>query len=261
MLRLVLLVLALFKFTSADAACQPLRIGYMDQDRPPYWLGSGAQVPEPAGVGVDYLRAAVAAVIACPVQWVRLPVARLRTALQNGEVDFVPVEERADYPPEYALPRDRNGSADRNRSIRTSVIVLVRASDQLPADTVTPRYVQGKTIGVTQGAAYAAALREAGMQVDEGARDLDRNIGKLKLQRIDAVALTVGTPADMDNVVAERYGNEVQRLRMPLVSTHLWLATNQSYYAAHREQVDTLWNWLTAHQNELGGMLSKYSRK
>lgn len=261
MLRRVLFVLFLFSTAGTHAACPPVRIGYMDQDRPPYWLGKGADVPEPAGAAVDYLRLAAAATIPCPVQFVRLPAHRLRIALQTGTVDFLPIEERAELPPEVVLPRDRGGALDRNRAIRTSIIVLVRAADQLAPDTLTPRYFQGRVIGVPYGAPYADALRGAGIKVDEGGRDLESNIGKLKLKRVDGVALTVGGPGDMDQALAERYGNEVVRLRVPLFSGNIWLATHPAYYAAHREQVEALWTWMSAHQNELSNLLSKYSRK
>jgi len=261
MLRLVLFVLSLLSIASAHAACTPVRIGYMDQDRPPYWLGKGTEVPEPAGAAVDYLRAATAATLPCPVQFVRLPAHRLRIALQTGMVDLLPIEERAELPPEVVLPRDRNGGLDRSRAIRTSIIVLVRASDQLPPETVTPRYFQGRVMGVPYGAPYADALRAAGIKVDEGGRDLESNVGKLKLKRVDGVALTVGGVGDMDQAIAERYGSEVVRLRVPLFSGNIWLATNPAYYAANREQVEALWNWMTAHQNDLSNLLNKYSRK
>lgn len=261
MLRLVSFVLVLLINLGAHAACPPVRIGYMDQDRPPYWLGKGSEVPDPPGVAVDYLRAAGAASIPCPLQFVRLPAHRLRLALQSGAIDYLPIEERAELPPEVVVPRDRSGALDRNRAIHTSIIVLVRAADQLPADTVTPRYFQGRVIGVPYGAPYADALRDAGIKVDEGGRDLESNVGKLKLKRVDGVALTVGTAGDMDQAIAARYGSEVVRLRVPLFSGNLWLATNPAYYAAHREQVEAVWTWMASHQNELGAMLSKYSRK
>lgn len=261
MLRPVLLALALFATTRAHAACQPVRIGYMDQDRPPYWLGKGADVPEPPGLAVDYLRAAAAAVMPCPVQFVRLPAHRLRIALQTGAIDYLPIEERADLPAEVVLPRDRSGALDRNRAIRTSIIVLVRAADQLPADTVTPRHFQGRVIGVPYGAPYADTLRDAGIKVDEGGRDLESNVGKLRLKRVDGVALTVGAPGDMDQAVAARYGSDIVRLRVPLFSGNIWLATNPAYYAAHRDEVESVWSWMAAHQNELAGLLAKYTRK
>jgi ABC-type amino acid transport substrate-binding protein len=261
MLRLVLFVLVTFITLGAHAACAPVRIGYMDQERPPYWLGKGAEVPEPAGVAVDYLRAAAAATIACPVQFVRLPAYRLRLALQSGAVDYLPIEERAEMPPDVVLPRDRSGVLERNRAIHTSIIVLVRAADQLPADTITPRYFQGRVIGVPYGAPYADALREAGIKVDDGARDLDSNIGKLKLKRVDGVALTVGLAADMDQSIAARYGNEIARLRVPLFSSNIWLATNPNYFAAHREEVEAIWTWIATHQHELSGIMARYSRK
>lgn len=261
MLRLILSALALLTTTSVQAACPPVRIGYMDQERPPYWLGKGVELPDPPGVAVDYLRAAAAAAMPCPLQFLRLPANRLRIALQTGAIDYLPIEERADLPPEVVLPRDRNGALDRSRAVHTSIIVLVRGADQLPADTVTPRYFQGRVIGAPYGAPYVEALREAGIKVDDGGRDLESNLGKLKLKRLDGVALTVGAVSDMDQSIAERYGNEVVRLRLPLFSSNIWLATNPAYYAAHREQVEAVWTWMATHQHELSGMMAKYSRK
>lgn len=261
MLRRLLPVFLLSYATAAESACPPVRIGYLDQDRPPYWLGSGVEVPAPAGAGVDFLRAAAAAVIPCPVQFVRLPTARLRAALIAGEVDYLPVEERPDVPPEYVLPRERNGAPDRNRGVRTSIIVLVRASDQLPGDTPTPHYFRERVIGVPYGAPYTSLLREAGIRVDDGALDLERNIGKLKLMRVDGVALSVSQPHDMDRIIAERHGKEIVRLRVPLFSSHVWLATNASYYGAHKEQVEAVWTWMSTHQGELSGIMAKYTRK
>jgi ABC-type amino acid transport substrate-binding protein len=261
MLRQIPLAVLLCCAAGVEAGCPPVRIGYIDQDRPPYWLGSGNEVAEPAGVGVDYLRATAAATIPCPIQFVRMPSTRLRVALQAGEVDYLPIEERPDLPPDIVLPRDRNGVLDRSRALHTSIIVLVRAADQLAPDTITPRYFQGKVMGVPYGAPYTDALRAAGIRVDDGGRDLERNIGKLRLKRVDGIALTVGQLNDMDQSIAERYGNEIVRLRVPLFSSNIWLATNPAYYAAHKEQVEAVWTWMATHQNELSGIMAKYSRK
>lgn len=261
MLRHFLLILLLSCATGAESACPPVRVGYIDQDRPPYWLGSGTEIPSPAGAGVDYVRAAAAATIACPLQFVRLPSARLRAALMAGDIDYLPVEERPEMPPEYVVPRDRSGALDRARAVRTRIIVLVRAADQLPADTPTPQYFRERVIGVPFGAPYTGLLRDAGIRVDDGALDLERNIAKLKLKRIDGVALSVSHSNDMDRIIAERHGDEIVRLRMPLFSSNIWLATNAAYYAAHKEQVEAVWTWMAAHQNELGGIMAKYSRK
>lgn len=244
---------------SAHGACAPMRVAYLDQDRPPYWLGDGEQVPEPPGVGVEFLRAAAAG-LKCPLVLVRLPVLRVASALQSGEIDFAPIEERSGYPSGYVFPRDKDGALDRDRSIQTSAIVFVRAADHLPAELNPQRYFQGRLLGTTLGAAYGAALREAGFGIDDGARDLARNVDKLRLRRVDGVVLTLAQPGDMDAVLAARYGDEVVRLRTPLASNRVWLATNPQYYRAHREQVEALWNWIGSNRGKLGGLLEKYAR-
>ena len=66
---------------AASVVCIPLRIGYIDQHRPPYWMGEGEQVPEPPGAAVDLMRdAARAAGFGCAPTLVRLPPCLLYTS-------------------------------------------------------------------------------------------------------------------------------------------------------------------------------------
>jgi hypothetical protein len=242
------------------AACIPVRFGYPDQHRPPYYMGDGPSVPDPAGATVDLMRdAIVAAGFGCPPQLVRLPPARLRLALTAGDIDFTALGEMAVYPPEIAVPRDKAGAVDTRRALGNELVVLVRARNQLPDGSSTMAWAKGKTLGAPQGSAFAKRLREQGLAVDDGARDIDRNIEKLKLGRLDGVIVAAVKPGHVEAIV-KRYRGDIVQLPQPLVSTRLWLAFNQGFYQAHREQVEALWTWIDVHRSRLGYVMQKYSK-
>jgi hypothetical protein len=257
----ILLMLAVAAAPLAHSAeCVHVRVGYMDQHRPPYWLGDGEKVPDPPGASVDLIHDAVlGAGFGCEPTWVRLPVARLRVALAAGDIDMAPLGEQAYYPAEIALPRDKAGNIDLNRALHNRLVVLVRAGDKLPAGTNPMQYFKGKVLGAPQGNSFVARLREAGLTVDDGGRDLDRNIEKLKLGRVDGVVVAAVTPAHLKASLA-KYRGAVVSLPQPLVQTRLWLAFNDKFYQAHREQVEALWTWLDTNRGRLGYVMQKYRK-
>lgn len=244
---------------AAHAACAPIRIGYLDQNRPPYWLGDGKQVAEPPGAGVELLREA-AADMGCEVSFVRLPSMRVLTALATGEIDFAPVEERAAYPAGLQLPLGADGAPDRDKAVLLQVDVVVRAADT-PASTEPRRYFTNHMLGVVTGAAYTEPLRQAGLAVDDGARDVGRNLDKLRLHRLDGVAVSVMQPGDLDAYLAAGYPGQFQRLEQPVIASHIWLAASSSYYRQHRAQAEAMWNWLgPAHRAHMAEIVKRYAR-
>jgi hypothetical protein len=59
--------------SSACAECAPIRLGYTDQELPPYYLGSGSVEGNPPGVTIELIRE-IAASAGCTVVAVRLPL-------------------------------------------------------------------------------------------------------------------------------------------------------------------------------------------
>lgn len=259
-LPMVFMVLAADAAMAAADTCIPLRLGYLDQHRPPYFLGEGEHIPEPPGASVDLMRDAVqAAGFGCPPTLVRLPAARLRVALAKGDIDMTPLGEMAAYPASIAVPRDKNGNVDNERAMHNTLVVLVRAKDKLPAGIRPMEYFKGKVLGVSQGLTATSRLREAGLTIDDGGRDLDRNIEKLRLGRIDGVVVAAVQPAHL-KLTLDRYRGAIVQLPQPLLSTRVWLAFNDTYYRAHRPQVEALWTWLDVNRNRLGYTLEKYRK-
>lgn len=227
----------------AKAACEPIRIGYPDQHRPPYWLGAGTEVPERPGAAAELVRQ-FAASAGCGVILKRLPSLRIAPALASGEIDFAPMDSSAPDTAHIVFPRDRNRQLDASHAIPLYIVVYVRSEDQLARDAEPLRHFQGRLVGITLGSGYRRRMQQAGIRVDSGAVDIARNLEKLKLQRIDGFAVAVTAPGDMDAYIAEKYPGRFSRLPQPLFSDNLWLAASENYYNSHRAQVDTMWTWL-----------------
>jgi hypothetical protein len=245
LLKLSLSVCLLAAASLACAACAPVRAGYIDQHRPPYYLGNGALAPEQPGASVELLREILASV-GCPMLPVRLPSLRIRSALSGGALDVAPLIVHGKDEDDFALPRDAQGRPDRDKTLRSLTIVWVRAADKLPRDTDPADYFKGRRLGVTHGAPFVAEFRSGGIIVDEGALDTIRSFDKLMLKRLDGFAVALTAPGDMDAFVSARYGDDLVRLDKPLRSTYVWLAVNPDYYKANRDQVEAMWRWIAS---------------
>lgn len=228
---------------AAAAQCTPLRMGYTDQHRPPYYLGSGNAEAAPAGAAVDLMREAAAAA-GCEVTTVRLPMARLRGALRTGAIDTMPMEANESDKHLYALPLDAKGNLDMSRALRVHIVVFVRARDKALRNIDPARDFGRRWLGADHAVPLVAPLRKRGFRVDDGALDSERNFEKLMRKRIDGYAVSVAAPGDMDQWVAAKYGDAIVRLERPLQTNNIWLAISKDYQARHPAQVDVMWRWV-----------------
>lgn len=255
---LVLLCLCLFA-PAAGAGCQPLRIAYIDQHFPPYWLGSGEQVPEPPGASVELLRR-FGASAGCPVALKRVPNARITATLADGQVDFAPQSANSASQPNIVFPRDRTGQLDLDRSVQQLLVIFVRAADGPGRAAQPASYFHDHVLGNVLGSIYLGRMRNDGLRVDSGATNITSNFDKLRLHRVDGVAVPLIAAGDMDAFIAARYGKAFVRLEQPLYADHIWLAANAQYYAAHQIQVETMWTWLAGPGKlQFAKLLKKYA--
>ncbi|WP_028100489.1 substrate-binding periplasmic protein [Pseudoduganella violaceinigra] len=244
---------------SAFGSCGTIRFAYPDQHRPPYWMGNGPTVPEPAGASVEWVRE-LAASNGCTLELVRLPMMRLRSSLISGAVDFAPVDITADGQPGIVMPRDTHGKPDAKRATTLLLMAFVRAKDGYAHDLDPVDMVRGKRVGIMYGSSYAARLEKAGAMIDQGATTVPSNFDKLQLGRIDAFVVPMIAATDLDKFLSEHYKGELARLDKPFFKSHNWLATNPAYYEAHRREVDTIWNWLGTDGNRrFNEILRKYT--
>ena len=230
----------------AAEPCAPVRIGYSDRERAPYYMGNGGEVPARPGVLVELFRDAFRS-LGCPVELIRLPVARVRLALTSGTVDMAPSDTPAGDSAGYLIATTVNGEPDHRRALRTMAYVFVRAEDRLPLDTDPARYFKTHLLAVNQGTILAEHLKTAGLQVDDGSFSSWNNMDKVRLKRVDGFTLALMTPAALDPYVATRYGKQLMRLDKPVRVSSMWLGANRNYYQRNREQVEAIWNWIGVH--------------
>jgi hypothetical protein len=244
--RIVFTCALLLMAPHAKSACTPIRLGYVDQHRPPFFLGNGAREARPPGATVDLMRD-IAAAAGCSIVSVRLPPLRLRHALASGDIDATLMGAAQDDAGAFALPLDKDGRLDAARAVRMHTVVFVRAADKIPVDTDPRRYFLSHRLGTNNGATLAAQLRSEGYRVDDGAHDDGRNLEKLARGRIDGFAATMVSAASMDSPVAAVYGARMVRLNAPLRIHHFWLGFTKAYYARNQAAVDAMWTWMGAH--------------
>lgn len=244
---------------SQAQACSPVRIGYTSQHAPPYYLGSGLEVPTLPGASVELLRN-MAAAAGCSATFVRLPPGRIRVALADGTVDMAPLNALATDTAIAALPLDKLGQLDTRNSLEVYAVVFVRTRDSLSRLTDTARYFKGKRLGMNQGSSFIGTLREQGYAVDDGGANMERNVAKLMMGRLDGYAVALTTPSAMDNVMREQHGMGVMRLEQPLHVAHSWIAVNKRYHARNAQRVESMWQWIGASgRAELNELLKKYN--
>lgn len=245
---------------TAAAECAPLRFGYVDQHRPPYYLGSGNVEAAPAGASVDLIRE-VAAIVGCKVISVRLPPARLRGALKAGTIDAMSMEALESDKELYALPLDAEGMLDAGKALRVHTVVFVRASDTALRNIDPAREFGQRWLGSNYAAPLAASLRRHGFRIDDGALDTERNLEKLMRSRIDGYAISVVAPGDMDNWVAAKYGKAIVRLERPLQTNNVWLAISKDYQARNPAQVAAMWDWVAENgRQRFARIVRKYDK-
>jgi hypothetical protein len=231
--------------TAAAEACQPVRIGYSDRERVPYYMGNGSEVPDKPGVLVELFREAFRSV-GCPVVLVRLPVARVRIALVSGAIDIAPADTPDQRHAGYVVATTASGVPDHKRALAITAHVFVRAADQLPPATDPMQYFKNHTLAANQGTTLAAQLRTAGLQMDDGSFSSWNNFDKLRLKRVDGFTLALMTPTALDAYLQARYDRQLMRLDKPVRNSYMWLGANRAYYQQHRARVEAVWNWLGA---------------
>lgn len=235
-----------------------IRLGYSDQSAPPYYYGTGPDAASPPGASPELVQE-MAAAVGCTVTIRRLPPARLAIALEQGMIDASPLGQPHSLSDRLAHARDANGKLDDARGLQLHTVVFVRSADHLPRDTDPVQYFKRHRLGVPHGVSYAAMLRSQGIEVDDGAADMRRNIEKLKLGRIDGFAISLASPGDMDQEIAANYGPGVVRLQRPIRSATIHLLMNQQFYATHREQAEAIWTWLGQRgRSRFAELLEKY---
>lgn len=237
-----LLVFLLGISSSAFAApCGIVKVGYTDQPRPPFFLGSGHETPEPPGMAVELIRNSFAA-LNCRVHFKRYPPARLASALSQGAVDFSFVGLGPKLRREITVPTLSNGNVDRQRALHLKGVVFVRAKDGISPVVLPSVYFRSHALAAYKELQVFNALPSETIVVDYGGKDIWANFEKLRLSRVDGVMAALFDVRSMDEIILFRYQGSIVRMPIPLTSIDLTLATNASFKLQNPLLVAQTWN-------------------
>lgn len=238
---LLILPLALCIRAAMGADCTPVRVGYTDQSRPPWFLGAGTTVARPAGVVVDLIEKSFDD-FECGVMLKRLPPARLVTALNMAQLDFAMLPITDDLASRLVFPAGAGGQLDRQRALHMLAVVFVRARNREARQTEPLEYFQKHPLGVVKEAYLFKNPALNMLTLDFGATDIWSNLEKLSHGRVEGAMVGLPDSSSLDDMVTARYGDSIVRLPAPLTSIDFTLATNAEFYRRNRTLVERTWN-------------------
>lgn len=256
-----LLVLLAMQFNMAMAAdkapCGQIRVGYPDQERRPFFLGSGTEVPAVPGAAVQLIQSSFSS-LHCTVQFVRMPEGRLRVALASNQIDFAPIALDDLGIGNTRLPSLPNGKLDLKRALKLDIVVYVRAQPDLQLNVDPASYLNRKIIGANLGTPLTLILSERGFSVDQGAANIERNLEKLKAKRIDGVAVVaIGDTTSLDALVAQGSAGGIVRLHKPLATAYYTLGASPARFESDPHLVHAVWDDIGQHwQRQLRSLVS-----
>lgn len=235
------LFISLVVFHSVKAApCPTIRVGYTDQARPPFFLGRGPTVPEPAGMAIDLIRRSFKE-YGCPILLSRLPPARVLVALKNGDIDFALIGMTEKLVGRVSLPTLPDGALDRSRALHIKSVVFVRQPDIGIASNDARRFFRTHTLGAYREAQLYGGDAMDSLKLDVGAADIWGNLEKLRFGRVDGAMAGLFDESSLDQLVFVRYGDSIVRLPMPLVSVDLTLAASKDFNRSNAKIVLYVW--------------------
>lgn len=214
-----------------------IRLAYSDVSTPPYQVGEGLHIPEPAGIALDIIRqAAQDSGISIEIQ--RLPNKRVLFELQSGVIDgafiFSHNAERqafAEYPKNQGLP-------DASRRVaRLSYYLYRMRGSQVNWNGSQFQHLTGP-VGANTGYSVIGDLKKWGVTVEE-AKNTEQNFTKLRLGRLAAVA-TQDNIADF--YLQKTRQSDIEKLPQALVEKDYFLIFNRSFAEKNRAEVEKLWN-------------------
>ena len=221
------------------ASAQELRVGYADEELPPFAMGSGQERPNPPGIYIELIDQ-VAGELGITVKYQRQPTKRGQHLLKMGELDaYFSLSYRKDrleigqFPMKYGEP----DGGKRIGSISYHLYKLDRS--QVDYDGKQIKNVKGP-VGVNLGYSIADDLRKMGLTVEE-VKSTEANLKKLQLGRIAAFA---GQDVDTDVWLEHKDYAGVVKLPIALASKDYFLLFSRQYMDTHSETANKFWTRL-----------------
>jgi polar amino acid transport system substrate-binding protein len=221
-------------FASSGARAVSLRI-CVDIDPHPPML-----TPDGGGVSGRLAQAAARAA-GFTVEFHAAPVLRCRAELLDGKTHAFPmtpyivgIDGVARYP-------ERNGSPDRSRASGVvRQVVFRRAGSSVDFDGSRFLGLDKPVLVPTSRLRLLELVAATGAPIDANALSLQRNFDKLLAGRGDASAGFEGEGLVL--LALPQYAGKIEMLPLPLGEEAYYLVVARSFYDAHRDQVEAMWN-------------------
>lgn len=238
------------------AAPVTLKLGYGDLPSPPYFYGTGNEIPANPGIAVILARQ-VAASCGLTLVLSRWPNNRLYEMMRTGDLDAGFMYSYREERRAFAIYPMRGEQPDTHYRMTTLTYSYYARRDSAPAWDGT-RLAASRPVGANTGWSIAGDLRAQGMAVEE-APSTDINFRKLAAGRIDAFAVQdhVG-----DAYLEHHPELTLTKLIPPISTKDYYLVFSHAWFDHHAEAAVCLWNQLSKlRENTLPGLLRDSTMK
>ena len=217
-----------------------LTLSYEVKPNPPYYLGSGTEIDwERPGIVVELFKS-LEDNLDVEIHFVRNPWQRGLNMLAANEVDGVFNASFKAERMEIGVYPMRDGQVDTSRRTFTNAYYFYKLADSpVEWDGNTFGNLDGQ-VGAVTGYAIVGSLEEMGVDVFEGANQLD-NLRMLAQGRLAGVA-GIGT---MNDMYLEEYPDELSgivQVEIPLAQKEYYLIFSHQFIREHPQLAQDIWD-------------------
>ncbi len=223
----------------SSAASQELRIGYSDQELPPFLMGAGNEQPNPPGIHIELINQ-VAKELGMTVKYVRQPTKQGQNLIKNGTLDaYFSLSYQKERLVLGQFPM-KNGKPDGVRRMHSLSYYLYKLkTNPISYDGKKIKNVS-MAIGANLGYSIAEDIRKMGYAVEE-VKSTDSNLKKLQLGRLCAFA---GQDADTDALIEGNEYKSIVKIPIPLASKDYFLVFSNQFVEQHGDVANRFWTKL-----------------
>jgi hypothetical protein len=206
----------------AVAQSQPWRVCLPDAAFPPYLLNDAEQL----GVSEKLMREAGRRA-GLEVQFTRLPIARCRALVQQGELDAFITPDAAATLPGLRFPRLGEAVDAARRLVEVRFLFVQRDDADWRWDgQALQAFPSAGRVGLRQGyLGGVGAVRALGLSVDQSGSSATQVLGMLRLRRVEAAVLM---DVEMDGALRQAGAEGLRVLPQPLRQERYYAAVSQS---------------------------------
>jgi polar amino acid transport system substrate-binding protein len=214
-----------------------IRVGIQDNDGSPMIIGSGTQLKDPPGIGIDIIQLA-AKELNIKLEIIRKPNNRVHLGLEKGVYDasgFYSYKKEREK--EGVFPKNDDGSL--NKNARMSVVSYFMYAMKEKNVSWDGKKISGVTrVGANTGYSVVGDLKKLNIPVQE-MKTIAQNLKMLSLNRIQAYA---AQNVSMDPIIATYdEWKDIVKVGPPIKSKEYYFMFSHQFYNEHKEVAEKFW--------------------